>query len=108
MQAHGSGSSLDEARALADQGRLEEALQAIEAHLALCGPSAEPHYLQGVAHLARGRAMEAEKSLRKALYLDPAHAGALTHLALLRQAQGRADEAALLSGRAARAGEERP
>nr|WP_272881715.1 CheR family methyltransferase [Fundidesulfovibrio soli] len=100
--------TLDEARALADQGRLEEALQAIEAHLALCGPSAEPHYLQGVAQLARGRAREAEQALRKALYLDPAHAGALTHLALLRQAQGRADEAALLTGRAARAGEERP
>nr|WP_279355906.1 CheR family methyltransferase [Fundidesulfovibrio agrisoli] len=100
--------TLDEARALADQGRLEEALTAIEAHLALFGPSAEPHYLQGVAHLAQGHTRRAEQALRKALYLDPAHAGALTHLALLRQAQGRADEAALLSGRAARAGEERP
>ena len=98
----------DDARALADAGRLGEALAILEEDLAALGPSAERLHLLGVTFLALGRDREAEEALRKAVYLDPGHAGALTHLELLHAAAGRADAAARLAGRAKRAGGERP
>lgn len=95
-------------RALADAGRLDEALAVLEKDLAVLGPSAERFHLMGVTFLALGRGREAEDALRKAVYLDPGHAGALTHLELLHAATGRTEAAKRLAGRAKRAGGKRP
>ncbi len=95
-------------RALADAGRLSEALAILEEDLAALGPSAERFHLLGVTFLALGRDKDAEEALRKAVYLDPCHAGALTHLELLHARAGRVDEASRMALRAKRAGGERP
>jgi len=51
---------------------------------------------------ASGRTDEAESCYRKALYLEPRHAEAVTHLALLVERRGAEDEAKVLWSRARR------
>ena len=94
--------SLDDARSLADQGQLEQAVAVCDAHLDLHGPSAEAYCLLGVVRDAGGHADEAEACYRKALYLDPRHADAVTRLALLVERRGGGDEAKVLWNRARR------
>jgi len=94
--------SLDEARGLADQGQLEKAVAVCDAHLDLHGPSAEAYCLLGVVRDAGGHDDEAEACYRKALYLDPRHADAVTRLALLVERRGGVDEAKVLWNRARR------
>jgi chemotaxis protein methyltransferase WspC len=79
---------LHAAQQAADNGRLEEAD-------ALCGQvlsrdpaSAEAHYLRGVVRQAQGLMGEAQRSLEKALYLDPKHYQTLVHLMLLATERG--------------------
>ncbi|MFZ5831609.1 MAG: CheR family methyltransferase [Planctomycetota bacterium] len=79
---------LNAARLAADAGRLVEAD-------ALCGQalsgdptSAEAHFLRGVIRHSQGMFPEAQRSLEKALYLDPGHYGALVHMMLLMQHRG--------------------
>lgn len=92
------------ARPLADAGRLDEALEVIERGLTAGEPSATLYHLKGAVLLALGREPEAEAALRRAVYLDPGHLEALTHLEHLSRARGLAEEAERLSMRAARAG----
>jgi chemotaxis protein methyltransferase WspC len=94
--------SLDDARSLADQGQFDGAAAACDAHLAAHGPSAAAYCLLGVVHDASGHADEAEACYRKALYLEPRHEEAVTHLALLVERRGAADEAKVLWSRARR------
>jgi len=47
------------------------------------GPNVDAFYLLGLIADARGRGADAADFYRKALYLDPAHYEALTHLAAL-------------------------
>ena len=75
--------SLDDARALADRGDLAAALAVCEAHLALKGPSAAAFCLLGVIKQASGDMRAARESFDKAVYMDPAHYEALSHIALL-------------------------
>ncbi len=96
------GESLREVAALADQGRLDEAWQASEAHLHRHGPSAQIWYLRGLVKDAAGQAGPAQEAYRKALYLDPAHRQALLQLAALMQAAGNQEEARRLRARASR------
>jgi chemotaxis protein methyltransferase WspC len=93
--------SLDDARQFADQGRFEEAIELCAAHLRVHGPSADLFCLLGVVHDASGHADEAEANYRKALYLDPRHEEAVTHLALLAERRG-SSEAEVLWSRARR------
>jgi chemotaxis protein methyltransferase WspC len=83
-----SATLLDEAAALADQGRHAEAAARCEAALARFGPSARAFYLLGLIRQAGGDLAEAESLLRKTIYLDPAHDEALLALALLAQRRG--------------------
>jgi chemotaxis protein methyltransferase WspC len=94
----------DMARAalLADQGRLEEAARLCEAHLRAHGASADGFALMGLIRDAGGATAEAAGFYRKALYLDHAHAGALSHLALLLEKQGDVSGAQRLRDRARR------
>jgi chemotaxis protein methyltransferase WspC len=93
---------LDEARRLADQGQFDEAVAVCDAHLRAHGPSAAAYCLLGVVSDASGHVDEAEACYRKALYLEPRHEEAVTHLALLVERRGAADEAKVLWSRARR------
>jgi len=97
--------SLDDARRLADQGQIDDAIALCDAHLRAHGPSAPAFCLLGVVHDAAGRADEAESCYRKALYLEPRHEEAVTHLARLVERRGAIDEAKVLRSRARRLAE---
>jgi chemotaxis protein methyltransferase WspC len=97
-------SDLITARRLADQGHLREAADCCERNLSLNGPSAETYYLLGVVRDAAEESDRAADCYRRAVYLDPHHAEALTHLALFSQTQGDGLAVHRLRGRARRAG----
>ena len=97
--------ALDEVTALADQGRVEDALAACNQYVATQGGSARAFHLSGLLHDAAGRPREAEAAYRKALYLAPRHREALLHLAALVAARGDAEGARRLQERAQRAGD---
>ncbi|HXT71157.1 MAG TPA: CheR family methyltransferase [Vicinamibacterales bacterium] len=88
---------------LANLGRLEEAVRSCRALIDREGPSADALHLLGVIHDAEGRRQDAVKYYRQAIYLDPHHEGALTHLALALTGRDQNDEADRLRLRARRA-----
>ncbi|HEV3261466.1 MAG TPA: CheR family methyltransferase [Gemmataceae bacterium] len=90
---------LTQARAQADCGQLEEALESCWSYLARSGPSPVVYSLMGVLHQSRRAPDEAMRCFRKALYLQPDHLEALTHLMLLCQELGDLAQAALLRRR---------
>jgi chemotaxis protein methyltransferase WspC len=91
---------MDEAFALANQGRLAAAAALCEEQMRVHGPSAPAFYLLGLIRSADGRVADADRCYRKALYLDQNHRDALVHLALLLEQQGDEHGAKLLRGRA--------
>jgi chemotaxis protein methyltransferase WspC len=94
---------IEQARRLANEGKLVEALQCCEHNLRSQPASAETFHLLGLLHDAAGRVREAAEHYRKALYLDPRHPEALIHLAVALQTQGDARGAQRLLERANRA-----
>jgi chemotaxis protein methyltransferase WspC len=100
--------TLAQVQLLADQGKLGEAASLCEQLIQHHGASAAAYYLMGVIHDAADRKQAAADCYRKALYLEPAHAGAMTHLAALLQTQGDAAGARLLQQRARRSAENNP
>jgi chemotaxis protein methyltransferase WspC len=97
--------NLEDARRMADAGRLAEASGLCEDYLENQGPSPEAYYLLGLMRDANGDMERATDCYRKVLYLEPDHSEALTHLALLCERQGDADVAKRLRDRARRAEE---
>ncbi len=93
---------LDQARNLADQGRLVEAQSVLDAILRSDSTNGEAHFLCGVVAEVQGHAPEAEAHYRKTLYVTPDHAEALQHMILLLKGQGRSQAADNLSRRVAR------
>jgi chemotaxis protein methyltransferase WspC len=93
---------IEQARRLADEGKLVEALECCEHNLRSQPASAETFHLLGLLHDAAGRVREAAEHYRKALYLDPRHPEALIHLAVALQTQGDARGAQRLLERANR------
>ncbi|MBI5039959.1 MAG: chemotaxis protein CheR [Gammaproteobacteria bacterium] len=93
---------LDTATRLADEGHMVEAATLCEKHLQQCGPDAQAFYLLAIVRQAVGEPAEAEALLRKALYLDPSHYEALTHLAVLLEQRGDKVNAELVRQRAQR------
>ncbi|KAG8155238.1 CheR family methyltransferase [Burkholderia catarinensis] len=75
--------TLEDAQALANAGAFDEAERVLAQFSARVGPHADAFYLNGLIADARGRAAEAGDFYRKALYLQPTHHEALTHLATL-------------------------
>jgi chemotaxis protein methyltransferase WspC len=75
--------SLAAARRHADAGEFDEAGRLAHQHAIVHGPNVDAFYLLGLIADARGRSADAADFYRKALYLDPAHYEALTHLAAL-------------------------
>ncbi|MEM5387712.1 CheR family methyltransferase [Paraburkholderia phymatum] len=80
--------SLDAARRHADAGEFDEAERLAHKHSIVHGPDVDAFYLLGLIADARGRSADAADFYRKALYLDPAHYEALTHLAALLEIGG--------------------
>ena len=93
---------LAEAKRHADAGRLGEADRACRAALALRADDPQAWFLLGLTEEVAGRPLDAERSWRRCLYLDPDHYEALCALALLLEGRGDA-AAAPLRRRAARA-----
>lgn len=93
--------SLDDIRALADQGELAAAAREARSFIAAHGPSAGAFHLLAITLDAAGDAAGAEAAYRKALYLEPRHEEALPHLVLLLEKRGD-PEAARLRRRMAR------
>ena len=87
---------LASAHELADNGEVDAALECCLAALVRTGPEAELFHLMGVLHLARRDQPEATRCFRKALYLQPDHAEAITHLMLLYQESGDQAQAEVL------------
>jgi chemotaxis protein methyltransferase WspC len=79
---------LHAARQAANNGRLEEADALCAQILSLDPANTEAHYLRGVVFQAQGLVNEAQRSLEKALYLDPKHYQALVHMMLLSEQRG--------------------
>jgi chemotaxis protein methyltransferase WspC len=94
---------LARARELADSGQVREALEACTAHLQQAAPSADAYALLGILRQAQQEKDEAIRCFEKALYLQPDHDEALTHLMLLSEQLGQADRAAVLRRRLNRA-----
>ena len=73
---------------LANAGRTDEARQRSEEHLQQNGPSSAAYYWLGLLCDAAGQGDQACAYYRKAIYLEPQHREALTHLAAHLEAQG--------------------
>ena len=98
--------ALEQARQLADGGRLEEAARVCRAHLDQQGASVDAYYLLGVIHDALGDP-SAQEFYRKALYLNPNHYESLLQMALRAERDGDGNTARNLRRRAQRREPER-
>lgn len=103
-----SDNSLREVQRLADLGRLQEATALCQAHLRDQGINADALFWLGILHDAVGRADSARDCYRKVIYLQPDHAEALSHLALLAEKAGDNAQARGLRRRAERVAERSP
>lgn len=98
----GMAVELQEAKRLADAGKLREAEDLCQAFLERGAPCSQALYLLGLVRDAQGDGPGAEAFYRKSLYLDPKHYEALVHLSLVRKRLGDETEAKLLQERAGR------
>jgi len=87
---------LETAKILADRGCLDEAIQLCNSYLSQNRGSIEAYVLLGQMQQAMAQNEQAAQSFQKAIYLQPTHEEALTHLALLREHQGNIASANLL------------
>ncbi len=87
---------LEIAQAAADQGCLDEAIQLCKNYLNQNPMNVEAYVLLGQVQQAMGNNQQAAQSFQKAIYLQPTHKEALTHLALLKEHQGDVTSASLL------------
>jgi chemotaxis protein methyltransferase WspC len=94
--------TLETIRKLGDAGRTEEAIQQCRNYVRRVPDSADGYFLLGVLCGAMKNDSEAETALRRALYLEPDHAGALMHLSHNHHAKGDTLTAARLRARADR------
>ncbi|MBD2496106.1 protein-glutamate O-methyltransferase CheR [Nostoc sp. FACHB-280] len=94
--ANPNSNLLDLAKTAANQGRLEDAVQLCNNYLNQNQINAEAYVLLGEVQQAMGKNEPAGESFRKAIYLQPNHEAALTHLALLKEQQGDKTSADLL------------
>jgi len=94
--------SIGETRRLADAGNLDAARTLCLKTIASETPTANHFSLLGIIHLATGATDDATEAFRKALYLEPGHAEALTHMIVLCEQRGDGDQAAGLRRRLSR------
>ncbi|PTX95979.1 hypothetical protein DB345_09245 [Spartobacteria bacterium LR76] len=94
--------TVEDARKLADQGRVSEAREMLRRVLAARTDDAGGRFLLGLIEESLGNLAEAEVQYRQALYLEPAHQEAMHHMALLLRQQGRTDAAGRFERRVSR------
>jgi chemotaxis protein methyltransferase WspC len=94
--------TLERIRQLGDQGRMQEAIHECRDYVRRVPDSADGYFLLGVLCAALKKDYEAETAMRRALYLEPDHPGALMHLSLTHEAKGDTAAAARLRARASR------
>ncbi len=93
---------LAEIARLADMGRLADAVTLGESAASARDASADLLAIMGTTYDAMQDDARAEACYRRALYLDPSHADALLHLALMMERRGDAAAATRLRARARR------
>ncbi|MEA2039412.1 MAG: CheR family methyltransferase [Thermodesulfobacteriota bacterium] len=93
---------LDEARRLADEGFLVEAIDLCDKCLKEKATQVQGHFLKGLICLAVDDETSAEECLNKTLYLDPNHQDALDYLALIAESRGDLEKAEHLRQRVQR------
>jgi chemotaxis protein methyltransferase WspC len=98
---------IQEARRLADQGRIDLALQLCQECAQKSGPAAELYCLMGIIHMAGQDLKSAEDCFLKAIYLDPGNYESLVHISFLYRQKGDQKKAALYMERAGRQAEKR-
>ena len=98
---------LDIAFQLANEGELDEAMSVCNRYLSVNRNSSRAYYLSGVIYDTQGSTDKANKSLNKAVYLDPNNLEALIHLSLLAEQLGNHDDAEKFKNRAQRVKERR-
>jgi chemotaxis protein methyltransferase WspC len=86
--------AIGEIRRLADTGNLDAARALCLKTIASEAPTASHFSLLGIIHLAAGKTDDAAEAFRKALYLEPDHAEALTHMIVLCEQRGEGNQAA--------------
>ncbi|OJV01390.1 MAG: hypothetical protein BGO12_06965 [Verrucomicrobia bacterium 61-8] len=94
--------TVEDARKLADQGRVNDARELLRRVLAARPDDAGGRFLLGLIEESLGNVAEAEAQYRQALYLEPAHQEAMHHMALLLRKQGRSDAAGRFERRVAK------
>ncbi|GAT35049.1 chemotaxis protein methyltransferase WspC [Terrimicrobium sacchariphilum] len=94
--------TVEDARKLADQGRVQEARDMLRRVLAVRPDDAAGRFLLGLIEESLGNIVEAEAQYRQTLYLEPAHQEAMHHMALLLRKQGRTDAAGRFERRVSR------
>ncbi|QKQ26286.1 tetratricopeptide repeat protein [Candidatus Reidiella endopervernicosa] len=97
--------SIEQARALADNGDMQAASVCCQQLIDINGSDAEAFYLLATIHQADGDLGGAESLLRKALYLDPGHYEVVVHLATIMERQGDLDASRRFRQRAERLGD---
>ncbi|MGB9069903.1 MAG: CheR family methyltransferase [Candidatus Acidiferrales bacterium] len=97
-----SSVDLEQIKNLADAGQFDEAVALCERYLDQKGHAFEVYYLLALINDAKGQSERAINCYRKALYLNPDHSDALTHLAFLYERQGEPVSAKRLRDRALR------
>lgn len=97
---------MQRALSYANQGDLQQARNLCAEHEKLTGPSAAGFYMMGLISDASNDEANASRFYRKAIYLQPDHVEALTHLAALLASQGDNDGALRLQQRAQRVTEQ--
>jgi chemotaxis protein methyltransferase WspC len=97
-----SADVLDDMLRHGNDGRHVEAIALGEAAIESGHPSADLLTLLGISYEALSDGTRAERSYRRALYVDPTHAEALLHLALLLDKRGDGEGALRLRARARR------
>jgi chemotaxis protein methyltransferase WspC len=95
--------TLAHAAEYADRGELERAAALCEQYMNERGPDADAYSLLGVVRKAQGQIDKAETCFSRALYLQPAHAEALLHMALICESRGEVAAAQNFRRRAERA-----
>lgn len=98
----GMSNLLEEAKQLANEGNLVEALEMCEACLKQNVFQIEAYYLMGLICNALDNEELAETYFNKTIYLDPNHVDALSHLAFIKEHRGDNQMAGKLRERAKR------
>lgn len=96
--------AFDRASELADRGVMQEAQELCEAYLRENQVDVNAYVLLGQIRQSLGDSAEAERCFHKAIFLEPEHYEALTHLCLLKEGQGDEQGARFIRKRLTRAG----